>query len=206
MTDLEVLLVCGNCGNKANCKVQAEYSQDLVSKDDDRYITTWRILECPSCNQLILEQKYFEYPYDEEDTKILYPVPVVREPLRHIPVTIQKEYEATLQVRNINSNACAVLARRTLEAILTHENAVGNSLMDKVNDLLKSKSIPPILAEVAHLGRKIGNLGAHFNEQNVTEIEISAMLVFLEIILQYLYVFPARVTEVKEWLESGFYF
>ncbi len=202
MIDLEVLLVCGHCGNKANCKVRAEYTQDLVSRDDDHYVTTWRILECPSCNHLILEETYDESAYYEKDTKILYPVARTR--LRNLPVVIQEEYEATLKVRNISSNACAVLARRTLEAIFTLENAVGNSLMEKVNDLLKSKSIPPLLADVAHLGRKIGNLGAHFDKDEVTEVEISAMLDFLEIILQYLYVIPARVVEVKERLARDF--
>ncbi len=69
--------------------------------------------------------------------------------------------------------------------------------MQKVDYLLKSASIPPLLADVAHLGRQIGNLGAHFDKQEVTEEDISAMLDFLEIILQYLYVVPAKVIEVK---------
>lgn len=76
--------------------------------------------------------------------------------------------------------------------------------MEKVNDLLQPKSIPPLLAEVAHLGQKIGNLGAHFNKQEVTDVEISVMLEFLEIILQYLYVMPARVIKIKERLARDF--
>ncbi len=89
------------------------------------------------------------------------------------------------------------MARRTLEAIFTQENARGQTLADKINDLLKSKSIPPLLAEVAHLGRQIGNLGAHFDKEEVTEQDVSAMLEFLETILEYLYVLPAKVATVR---------
>jgi hypothetical protein len=132
---------------------------------------------------------------DDLDYEVLYPVSKTN--LTNLPKTIEKEYEATLKVRHISSNACAVLARRTLEAIFAHENAVGRTLSDKVNNLIKSERIPPLLADVAHLGRQIGNLGAHFDKQEVTEVEISAMLDFLEIILQYLYVVPAKVAKVR---------
>ena len=128
--------------------------------------------------------------------------PVVRKSLTNLPIDIQKEYEATLKVRNISSNACAVLARRTLEAIFTHENAEGRTLADKVNNLIKSDRIPPIVADMAHLGRQIGNLGAHFDKQEVTEADVTAMLGFLETILEYLYVLPAKVATVKARLSK----
>jgi len=56
-----------------------------------------------------------------------------------------------------------------LEAICTQQGATGGSLYQQLDSLLKSASIPPLLADEAHLGRQIGNLGAHFGkgEDNV---------------------------------------
>jgi Domain of unknown function (DUF4145) len=109
----------------------------------------------------------------------------------------------TLQAQNISPNLCAISARRTLEAILTHEKAVGSKLNHKIDYLLKSQRIPPLLADLAHSGREIGNLGAHFdeNEEEVTYRDVSIMLEFLETILEYLYVLPAKVAKVKARLD-----
>src|SRR5581483_3287025 len=106
MSKADVLIDCGHCGNKANCKVKQRYTQDLHNEaTEEHLITTWLILECPACNHLILRQTYQQvFPYDtKETTTILYPMDKMR--LTNIPETIQKEYEATLRVENISSNA-----------------------------------------------------------------------------------------------------
>ncbi len=202
MVDSQVLMVCGHCGNKENCQVRRKYTKHIETEYGDHYVTAWRILECPSCNGLILQQSYkdSEMPVDEEEITILYPVPKTRKHLTNLPKVIKKEYEETLKVKDSSIVAAAVLARRTLEAIFTQENAAGRTLEDKVNNLIHTDRIPPLVADLAHLGRKIGNLGAHFNKEEVTEEDISVMLDFLETILEYLYVLPAKVAEVKERL------
>ena len=68
---------------------------------------------------------------------------------------------------------------------------------------MKSERIPPLLADMAHLGRKFGNLAAHFAKEQVTEDDISAMLDFVEAILEYLYVAPAKITVVQERLKKA---
>jgi hypothetical protein len=78
------------------------------------------------------------------------------------------------------------MARRTLESITAYEKAAGNTLAAQVENLLKSERIPRWLADVAHLGRRIGNLGAHFDEEDVTEMDIEIMLDFIESILEYM--------------------
>ena len=208
MTDEKIIRVCEHCGNHTIFDIRAEYNYEIHDeRSDTSEYTKWRILQCFSCHRpVFIENSFWDGDsYSEPEDATLYPI-IKEAPisLLSLPKEIKKEYEETLKVQPISKVACAVLARRTLEAIVTHESAVGNSLMDKVNDLLQSKSIPPLLAEVAHLGRKIGNVGAHFNEQEVTDVEISVMLEFLEIILQYLYVMPARVIQIKERLVSDF--
>ncbi len=211
MSKTPEVMLCGHCGKQAVFTVRAQndgtpdWSENYVGQE----ITVWRVLQCTSCGEVTLEWSRIDYEFDRgidgseltipktAEKKVLYPVVRTRTPLTHLPEEIKKEYEETLLVRGISIVACAVLARRTLEAIFTHENAEGRTLMDKINYLLKSKSIPLLLADVAHLGRQIGNLGAHFDKQEVTDDDIVAFLDFLEIILQYLYVIPAKVAEVK---------
>lgn len=193
MADTQRVMLCGHCGNITAFEVEGGYAGKVRY-----YFSTTKVTEIDDVPYVLLRCLTCSYPtlmLDDLDYAVLYPVSKTN--LTNLPKTIEKEYEATLKVRHISLNACAVLARRTLEAIFAHENAVGRTLSDKVNNLIKSERIPPLLADVAHLGRQIGNLGAHFDKQEVTEVEISAMLDFLEIILQYLYVVPAKVAKVR---------
>jgi Domain of unknown function (DUF4145) len=155
-------------------------------------------------NGLILQQSYEDGctpPYQvQAEKRVLYPAPNAR--LSNLPVEIAKEYEATLKVQSISSNACAVLARRTLEAIFVNEGATSGMLSQKIESLIKSASIPPLLADIAHIGRRIGNIGAHFDIGEATDEDVAVMLDFLKIILEYLYVIPAKVASVKARLSE----
>ena len=201
MADSVVLMICGHCGNKENCQVKDEYIHNIEA-DGDHYDTTWRILQCPSCDGLILQQSYMDsnMPVWEEEITILYPVPKTQKHLTNLPKVIKQQYEEALKVKDISIVAAAVMARRTLEAIFVYEKAQGRTLEDKVNDLIKSDRIPPLVADLAHVGRQIGNLGAHFTGEDVAAADVFAMFDFLETILEYLYILPSKVAEVKERL------
>ena len=200
MADEKLIMVCGHCGNKTAFELMGQYSRKVsyystYTQKPAEYDVQYRFLRCLTCSNPTLT-------YDEGlDEEALYPG--ANHSLTNLPMRINKEYEATLKVRNISSNACAVLARRTLEAIFTHENAEGKTLMEKVNNLIKSERIPPLVADTAHLGRQIGNLGAHFDKEEVTEEDVTAMLDFLETILEYLYVLPPKVAAVKSRLNRA---
>jgi hypothetical protein len=187
---------CGHCGNKSPFEVKSLYSYAGGK---------WRLLQCMACSKPTLDYIHVLFDqassttYDSEP-KMLYPV--AKTSLTNLPPMIEKEYEEALIVRNISPVACAVLARRTLEAVCDYEKAEGRALMDKVNYLLKLDRIPPLVGEMAQLGRMIGNLGAHFAEEKVTEEDVTTMLDFVETILEYLYVAPAKVDAVKARLKK----
>jgi len=216
-------MYCGYCGNQTGFEIRGFCSLDKSVEEEagDSHteqlfddITEWRLLQCITCSRASLEYThktadYINVYYDNDkevvprtyEKKTVYPLGQPNLP--NLPTPIEKEYQDALKVRNISPVACAVLARRTLEAIFTHEKAEGRALMEKVNNLIKSERIPPLVADLAHLGRQIGNLGAHFDKQEVTEEDISAMLDFLETILEYLYVLPAKVATVKARLSRS---
>lgn len=117
--------------------------------------------------------------------------------MTNLPIDIEKKYKAALKVRNIEPNACAVLVGRTLEAICNHEAAPGRTLADKINNLLNSNRLPQTLAEMAGQLRQIRNLGAHDAEDEVNKDDILVILDFLEAILEYLYVAPAKIEALR---------
>jgi len=147
-------------------------------------------------NTLYAGLLYKEWP---TVTDIVYPS--TKTPLTNLPPLIENRYQAALKVRNIEPSACAVLIGRTLEAVCKHEKAVGRTLADKIDNLLQLNRIPKTLAEMAGQLRQIRNLGAHEAEDEVTEEVVPIILDFLEAILEYLDVAPAKIEALRTRLE-----
>ena len=177
--NVAVNMQCKYCGKTINFQVVTSYDQAIGGYEEERpNIIIWSILECIACQGIMFQRTYMDGPakrYGMSD--ILYPN--LAEKSRSIdssllPAVIKKEYETALRVLGVSTNACAVMARRTLEAIAAYEKVSGNTLAVQVENLLKSERIPRLLADMAHLGRRIGNLGAHFDEDDVTEADIEA--------------------------------
>lgn len=217
-------MLCGHCGRPSVFQPRSEGTQyghtpwedsraAKAAGIDGQIITTWRVLECSTCHQPTLVQEVVAYSYNDDeqgnptidaaDTTVLYPRTATKAVPADLPPKIAEEYKAALQVQNISLNACAVLLRRTLEAIFNHEKAQGKTLEQKVDYLLKSANIPPLLAEMAHLGRHIGNLGAHVDANEVTEEDVTVLLNFIEVIFVYLYTTPTKVLAFKERLKKA---
>ena len=72
-------------------------------------------------------------------------------------------------------------------------------LAERLKNLANSGRIPQTLAEMAQQLRLLRNLGAHDDE--VTEEDVPIILDFLEAILEYLYVAPAKIAAVQARLD-----
>lgn len=220
MNNIKKSMQCGHCGKLAAFTIRAEGTQygavlDNSGSFDGQDITTWRILECEFCKKPTLQETVTSYTMESADgfsfgmepqsseIIILYPgAKTAKVPLTNLPETIEKKYLAALKVQDIEPSACAVLVGRTLEAICNYEKATGQNLIDKVNNLVKLDRIPPTLAEMAHQLRQLRNIGAHDAKDEITEEDIPTLLDFLEAILEYLYVAPAKIAAVQARLKS----
>lgn len=208
ITDINVVMQCDHCGNRATFVIRAEYTDFRDAADGYHYTekayTTWYIMQCQTCfRPTFLESskivngdlnKTIIGPF----TAILYPAE--RKPLADLPEAIEKKYKEALLVRNISPSSCAVLIRKILEAICEYENAHGRVLADKLRDLANSGRIPQPLADVATHLKQLGNLGAHFNEDEVTKDDVPIILDFVELLLEYLYVAPMKIEAVRRKL------
>ncbi len=219
MTNVKRSMQCSHCGKLASFTIRGEGTQygavlDNSGNYDGQDIKTWRILECEWCKKPTLEETGMSYSFvadafstgmelQSSEITVLYPeAKTAKTPLTNLPEMIEKKYMAALKVQDIEPSACAVLVGRTLEAVCNYEKASGKNLLDKVNNLVSSDRIPRTLAEMAHQLRQIRNFGAHDAEDEVTEEDVPIILDFLEAILEYLYIAPAKIDAVKARLKK----
>ncbi len=175
-----------------------ETYDDLHFEYDEGTISL-SLMKCRVCLEITLKEtlKYedrFEMLHFEEKT--YYPTPKVIS--KNIPGAIVKEYETSLRVKRIDPNMCAVAVGRTLEAICNYEKATGKNLAQKLDYLDKKGRIPSTLVKMATELRELRNLGAHNENDEVTEEDIPFILEFLEAILEYLYVAPAKIEALQK--------
>lgn len=205
-------MLCGHCGYKTVFELCGEYiDEDEEYKEDENsferspypdewYKFTWQLFKCLNCSKPTLRETYNDFNRDEPTYNIIYPV--VKEGLANLPEQIASRYQAALKVQRIEPSAFAVLIGRTLEAVCNYEKATGKDLNDKVNNLVSLDRIPRTLAEMAHQLRQIRNLGAHDDEDDVTEEDVPIIRDFVEAILEYLYVAPAKIEAIRTRLKK----
>jgi len=95
---------------------------------------------------------------------------------------------------------------RTLEVICHHEKAKGRVLADKIKDLADSGRIPQILASMAGQLRLIRNLAIHADEDSyeVKEKDVPIIHEFVDAILEYLYIAPAKIAQLQKRIDLKF--
>ena len=211
--NFDVVMLCDHCGERTVFRIRADYSYmeelgETQSSQMLRYTssqelnrTTWYIMQCSACFKPIVTRAYKgvdENSQPVSKVEILYPAE--KTPLTNLPEVIERKYVEALKVRNVSPSSCAVMVRKTLEAVCQHENAEGRVLADKLKNLANSGRIPQTLADVALHLKQLGNLGAHFDEDEVTEKDVPIILDFVELILEYLYVAPAKIEAVRKRL------
>lgn len=200
-----MIMLCGHCGNKTSFIDHGgyEHKKPVIDYENDKWAwnkTSWYVFECATCSKPTLLEYDFgldadEIPLPDLNETVLYPP--ADTPLTNLPHKIERAYIAALRVRNIEPNACAVLVGRTLEAACNHEQAQGRALAQKLNYLAENGRIPTTLAAMARQLKELRNLGAHDAEDEVTEQDVPIILDFLEAILEYLYVAPAKIEAVR---------
>lgn len=207
--DDDVVMQCDHCGRRTTFTIRDKYTFFTDAAEfpySEKSFISWSIMQCreclrPTCTESsqIVNGELTQVIVGPKTT-ILYPAE--KTPLTNLPEAIEKKYMEALKIRNISPSSCAVQVRRRLEAICIHENAQGKVLAQKLKNLADSNRIPQTLADVASHLKQLGNLGAHFDEDEVSKEDVPIILDFLELLLEYLYVAPAKIEEVKNRLSG----
>ncbi len=209
------ILQCSHCGNIANLNILAKYSKNFQDPNDLPELE-YRILSCPKCRKVVFDRSIYDYvplfpngvivnhpdyEVDKVEYETLYPKTRLKPD--SLPTPIRKEYASIQKIRFIDTNACAVLIGRTLEAVCILQQGKSPNLAEMIANLAKSGKIPGTLAQMADQLRIVRNYGAHFSEIEISNEEIALAIDFLDAILEYLYVAPAQVQTLKERLEAA---
>ncbi len=220
MSDTRAML-CGHCSKQAVFQEQGkgtQYGARVGETDiETQNLTTWQIWECSNCHKPTLEEVIESYQLEQtlpdSNSKttmvfewfpttakrtLLYPG---KTPLTNLPESIEKAFRAALKAQDIEPNACAVAAGRTLEAVCNYEQIKPGRLADRLKILANSDRMPKTVAEMANQLKQLRNLGAHADDDEITEEDVPIIIGFLEAILEYLYVAPAKIETLRARLE-----
>lgn len=205
--------LCFHCGVVTVLRIRTEYTYAITPEDytgtKDIERIKWSLLQCPECFKPTLlqvdqvSQRVETHLWKTKviDMQALYPAEI-KIP-SSIPEPIRKLYAEAILVKLLSPSSCAVLVRRTLEAVCRHEHATGRTLADKLRNLANSGKVPQTLVDVAFHLKQLGNLGAHFDvDDGVTTEDMPIILDFAGLFLEYLYEAPAKIQEVRDRLNN----
>jgi len=162
---------------------------------------------CPSCERVIIKINNQFSGYWE----LVRPRGISRSPLpSEIPSEFTEDYKEACLVFTDSPKASAALSRRCLQNLLREKaSATKRDLVDQIQEVLDSKSLPSYLAESLDAIRNIGNFAVHPNKSKSTgEIvdiepgEAEWNLDVLEGLFDFYFVQERKIKEKKDRLNQ----
>ena len=186
--------LCMHCGNET-------LMNKIVSKRqnwDEGYgyygFDDTILLQCPVCEKMTLIQECYDSSFgcyiDEYGNEKDY-----IEEIQLYP------YESALKIKNVTPDISLIALRKTLELICNHQDATGNNLENKINDLCTKGILSTKLKDVSKITKKFGNIGAH-QVINIKKRELDYLFDFVKYILEYLYEIPYQINELESKIDS----
>lgn len=123
----------------------------------------------------------------------------------HLPDDVQRFFDDALRVMDAGvPDAAAVQLRRTLEAAAAKKDIQKQRLVDAVQEMIKQGLVTKDFGEVLTHVRKLGNLGAHYSDEKLTEAEVQRALRFTTQVLRNLFEVPGELAQLQgETLDSA---
>ncbi len=205
------LFKCSNCNNETLMEIHARNkieSGDLF--EDSSYYDEQIVLKCQSCKNYniinaywdnsygkVTESKKYEDIYCGDNVYEIVLYPVVSELSTGangiVPNDILKTFRKSLELKSVDSESCLVKLRKTLELICNDKNAIGHNLNDKLKKLFELGILPSTLKSASNITRKLGNMGAHGSDIEISTTELSSTIKLVEYIIQYIYILPNEI-------------
>jgi Domain of unknown function (DUF4145) len=199
-------LQCPHCSNKTRQKIIANYSQ-VESHEDSRSGVSWdagpiwKLALCPACSSVSLLRFDFHDGFEPDEWKISIVFPSLEKVPIGLPIEVGRAYQAAQKVRDIDSNAFAVILGRVIDIICIDKGAKGDSLYRRLTSLAESGEIPGRLAEMAHQLRQLRNIGAHADLGDLTPDEVPVLDALCNAVLEYVYTVPQLIEQVEQRLQ-----
>ncbi len=198
---------CRHCGNKTKLDIVARYNErfdeDFCCSED------WIILKCCACKKILFAKIYSgedtaQYTEDgieyEEIFDTLYPIITYQN--TNVPQKVNKAFLSAIKAQHVDDVVCLIALRRTLEIICKDKKAKGETLKDKILNLTQNGTFPAIINEASDILRILGNEAAHGENFENDWFVAKEMINFTQIIIEYVYVIPYRIEQIKNTINS----
>jgi hypothetical protein len=213
------ILECSHCGNRTPHGLQFEYEHPMLFDEIESEGRTERILEeytwaayaCGTCGGLNLYGDFLPTFADEHEwqrSKLhprgaeLVPPTHTVSPADPVPWKVIDQYREVWPLRHRAPAAFVGQVRRLLEFIAKDKGANGRDLYNKLQDLTSNGTLPGYFANISDLLRKVGNMGAHAVEEEVSIWDAELIDDFFRAIVEYVYIAPARVRRMENRLRQ----
>lgn len=208
----EEIIKCFHCGNETLMQQKGEYQWGSCNLDYDNcgFNYIYDMFACPVCHKVTLRETYsdelvMEPNYNGEmgyynKKTIIFPINNIES--ESIPPKVKEAFEAALKTKGIDKNICLIALRRTLELILKDQGATKWGLKDKIEEIAEKGLLPDTLKEASSLTKILGDSAAHDKKLEIDQNDVESMSEFVEFIIEYLYIVPAKIKTYKERLSS----
>lgn len=149
----KIIIECINCASTIDldARTYANYTGDIICFDCEKIL-----------NLQISDKELLSTP--KIITKIIK--------IPNLPKSIEKDLtEAQSSFENKSYRASTVMCRRALEQICHHLDSVGNTLNKKIQDLISRGLVSREFSEIFTKIRIFGNIGAHFDPDEIKDIK-----------------------------------
>ena len=123
-----------------------------------------------------------------------------------IAAGVRADFVEAQRCRSVNAyKATVVMCRRSLQASCQDLKAEGTRLIDQIDDLAAKGKITTALRDMAHDVRKLGNEGAHPDEDGLGDVipeDADDIIEFTRQYFEHVYVMPARSAAFKKRRED----
>jgi hypothetical protein len=118
-----------------------------------------------------------------------------------VPWQVLECYLEAVKVKNISSSSFAVLMRKALEAICNDLSVPGKSLDERLEELTLRGVLPKAISKIASELRRLGNVGAHAYDIQITPKQVQAIDDFFQLVVEYVYVIPNKLEAFRNQLQ-----
>lgn len=202
----QVISVCGHCGNRTPHRIVFEHTNSMLYDEIDekklfepfKYIA----LICGTCEGLSI---LGGFEHELHGFIQFYPrlYPKSGELGLGIPESIRKIYSEIWPIKKNAPSAFVGQIRRALEYLCKEQKAKGKNLFEQLNSLSEMKILPATLTEMTDLIRKVGNIGVHASDEDISIWDAELVDEFFRTVIEYVYIAPNKVQRLKRSLEHS---
>jgi hypothetical protein len=191
-------MVCPCCERVANMRILAEWSANGSNFDLPQQ---WTATQCHLCDEIaIYLQEIVGFDGEEDLLDSYWQVhPAQAKRLSDaVPDAVRRDFDEARDclVKAKAFRASAAMSRKAIEDMCRAHGHTGGNLFKKLQAMLDAGVIDTRLHEWATAIREVGNEGAH-GVLPVTKQDAEEVLVFVEALADYIYVYRARHEQFK---------